>query len=239
MVFEHGNSLPAGASEVHQTEGNQRVRRATEHNCGDPIQAYRKDPFCTEPRRIGYARVSTAGQQTDRQVMQLEDHCDALRVEYVSAIAADRPVFNELMEELCAGDTLVVLDLDRAFRSAIDAMFTAQKLRDRQIKLHVMSFPLDTTSETGELVFGILALFAQFERRIIARRTREGLEAARRRGVRLGRPARLDPETIRGAYEWIVETRLPCAYVAALLGVSRPTLQRGFHKLGLAYPLED
>lgn len=239
MVFEHACALPESREPVKLNTRNSRGTRLMGASCDPGKRAFRKDPFCTEPRRIGYVRVSTAAQQTDRQVMQLEEHCDALRVEYISAIAADRPVFDALMEELEAGDTLVVLDLDRAFRSAIDAMFTAQKLRDRHIKLHVMSFPLDTTSETGELVFGILALFAQFERRIIARRTKEGLEAARKRGVRLGRPARLDHDTIRSAHAWISETRLPCAYVAALLGVSRPTLQRGFHRLGLTYPLDD
>lgn len=239
MVFEHGIALPVGSGKVHKKSGKQRVSNAPE-DCGSGQNTgYRKDPFCTAGRRIGYIRVSTTAQQTDRQVMQLEAHCDEMRIEYVSAISANRPVFNGLMENLQAGDTLVVLDLDRAFRSAIDAMFTAQSLRDRHVKLHVMNFPYDTTSETGELVFGVMALFAQFERRIIARRTKEGLEAARRRGVRLGRPPRLDQETVRAAYDWIAETGLPCAYVAALLGVSRPTLQRRFHKQGLTYPIED
>lgn len=239
MVFEHADALPAGPDKVHKKGRKQRVLSGSDDGLNGQNTGYRKDPFCTTGRRIGYIRVSTAAQQTDRQVMQLEAHCDETRIEYVSAIAADRPVFNGFMEDLQAGDTVVVLDLDRAFRSAIDAMFTAQKLRDRHIKLHVMNFPLDTTSETGELVFGILALFAQFERRIIARRTKEGLEAARRRGVRLGRPPSLDQETVRAAYEWIAETGLPWAYVAALLGVSRPTLQRRFHRQGLIYPLED
>ncbi|MEM6276689.1 MAG: recombinase family protein [Pseudomonadota bacterium] len=187
------------------------------------------------PRRLGYIRVSTRSQIADRQVVQLEDACDTLHVEHVSAVARERPVFEAVLTELRKGDTLVVADLDRAFRSSIDAIMTAENLRERGIRFQVLSFPVDTMSEEGELFFTILAAFAQFERRIISRRTREGLEAARRRGRRLGRPTILTQETVQDAHAWIVETGLPCAYVAALLGVSRITLQRGFRRLSLRY----
>ncbi|MEM9840555.1 MAG: recombinase family protein [Pseudomonadota bacterium] len=189
------------------------------------------------PRRLGYIRVSTRSQLADRQVVQLEETCDALHVEHVSAIARNRPVFEALLADLRQGDTLVVADLDRAFRSAIDAIMTAQALRERGILFKVLSFPIDTMSEEGELFFTILAAFAQFERRIISRRTREGLEAARRRGSRLGRPTTLTRDTVQDAHAWITETGLPCAYVAALLGVSRLTLQRSFRRLSLRNPI--
>lgn len=169
--------------------------------------------------------------------MQLEAQCDCLRVEHVSAVAAERPVFAAMMAELVPGDTLVVVDLDRAFRSAIDAILTAQALRDRQIGFRVLNFPIDTTSEEGELFYTIVAAFTQFERRIISRRTKEGLAAARRRGVHIGRPRALSDGVITDAYAWIEETGHPCAYVAALLSVSRMTLQRGFRRLGLTYPI--
>ncbi|MEM6914752.1 MAG: recombinase family protein [Pseudomonadota bacterium] len=189
------------------------------------------------PRKIGYLRISTKAQLADRQVLQLEEACDDLRIEQVSAVADARPVLEALLAELLPGDTFVVLDLDRAFRSTIDAILTAEALHALGIGFKVLSFPIDTATEEGELFFTILAAFAQFERRIISRRTREGMEAARKRGSKIGRPARLSTDVISQAYEWMVETKLPCAYVAALLGVSRLTLQRGFHKLGLVYPL--
>ncbi len=201
-----------------------------------------KDPFrptlMSKPRRIGFVRVSTPSQLTDRQVIQLEECCDELRIEHTSAVAKKRPVFDQLLQDLQSGDTLVVVDLDRAFRSAIDALLTAQNLRERGIAFDMLTFPIDVTSEMGEVFYGILALFAQFERRIIRRRTKEGLDAARRRGVRLGRPTKLSNKVIEDAYAWMQETGLPCRYVAALLGVPRLTLQRGFHRLGLKYPLE-
>ena len=215
---------------------------------GDAIQGntcvaglIRKDGFRStpmhQPRRIGYIRVSTDRQQIDRQVMQLEDQCDVLRVEYISAVANERPVFNAVMAELCEGDTFVVVDIDRAFRSAIDAILTAEQLDQRGIRFEILTFPMNTGSDEGAFVYGILALAAQLERKIIRRRTLEGLEAARRRGVRLGRPSHLSHKTISAAYDWMREAALPCRYVAALLGVSRLTLQRGFHRHGLEYPL--
>lgn len=234
MVFDHGRALPNGHCEVNKKLGRLRPRasKCLEEQCKSDL--IEKDPFRSEPpRRIGYIRVSTPSQTTDRQVMQLDSECDALHIEHLSAVAPERPVFEAAIASLRSGDAFVVVDLDRAFRSSIDAIMTAESLRKRGVRFQVLSFPIDTATEEGELFYTILAAFAQFERRIISRRTKEGLEAARRRGVRLGRPAHLDPETIREAHAWIAETGLPCAYVAALLGVSRLTLQRGFRRLEL------
>ena len=189
------------------------------------------------PRRIGYARVSTETQAHDRQLIQLEDACDELHLEKLSAVATDRPTFDAVIASLQDGDTFVVLDLDRAFRSSIDAILTAQMLRDRGVRFRLLNFPIDTASDEGELFYTILAAFAQFERRMISRRTKEGLQAARRRGKILGRPKHLAPQQVEAAHGWIAETGLPCRYVAALLGVSRQTLQRAFHRQGLTYPI--
>ena len=244
MVFEHGGPLPGGSTEVKTDVGNKRLSgqptdgsKPREDMIGK--DRLRSDPSAFVPRRIGYIRVSTPVQLTDRQSIQLEDVCDEVHVEHVSAVAADRPVFEEVIAILRPHDTFIVADLDRAFRSAIDAIMTAQQLRERGVRFRVLSFPIDTASEEGELFYTILAAFAQFERRIISRRTKEGLEAARRRGVQLGRPAALTAETIREAHAWMDEAGLPCGYVSALLGVSRLTLQRGFRRLGLTYPLSS
>lgn len=189
------------------------------------------------PRRIGYVRISTPSQLHDRQVLQLEAHCDDIRIETISAVASGRPVFDQLLEELREGDTFVVLDIDRAFRSAIDAITTAGALDRRGIHFEVLNFPIDTSTDEGEFLYGVLALAAQLERKTIKRRTKEGLAAARQRGVKLGRPAQLDKTTVQEAHEWMCKSGLPCRYVAALLGVSRLTLQRSFHRQQLAYPI--
>lgn len=241
MVFVQATALRHSTAKVEK-----RLRKPQGSGVGesaDPRESdlIGKDPFrstaMTTHRRVAYVRVSTEKQRFDRQIQQLEACCDAIRVEQISAVASERPVFDELMRELGPGDTFVVVDLDRAFRSAIDALLTAQSLRERGIGFDMLTFPIDVNSDMGEVFYGILALFAQFERRIIRRRTKEGMDAARRRGVRLGRPTRLPDTTICEAHLWMQSDDLPCRYVAALLGVSRLTLQRGFHRLGLQYPI--
>lgn len=245
MVFEHAPALSKAASAVNGKHGNLGGSATRSSARPEICHGFRKDHFRSGPlerlgpRRIGYIRVSTRDQLTDRQTQQLEATCDVLEIEHVSAVASERPVFDGVIAALRPGDVMVVVDLDRAFRSSIDAMLTADLLRRRSIKLDILSLPIDTTTAEGELFYTMVAAFANFERRIISRRTKEGLEAARRRGVRLGRPGSLTTDTIHEAHTWIAETGLPCRYVAALLGVSRITLQRAFRREGLQYPVAD
>jgi len=142
-------------------------------------------------RIIGYARVSLSGMNEARQTDKLKAVCDKVHVEKVSGAAKSRPVFEGVIKCLRRDDTLIVLDLDRAFRSTIDALQTMEALRERGVNLRVLSLNLDLSTEFGEVVFGILAALAQFEKRMISRRTKEGLAAARARGVRLGRPRKV------------------------------------------------
>ena len=239
MVFEHDVTLPDSGKQINRADRNTGVSAQSNTVLKPKSALIGKDQLRADApsRRIGYIRVSTASQITDRQTLQLEVDCDELHIERISGAAETRPVFDAVIASLEAGDTLVVSDLDRAFRSAVDAMLTADHLRQRQVHFRIHSIHLDTASEEGELFYTILAAFAQFERRIISRRTREGLAAARRRGVILGRPSQLSSETIHAAHDWMANTGLPCRYVAALLSVSRITLQRGFHREGLIYPI--
>ncbi|GAB5448434.1 MAG: site-specific DNA recombinase [Gymnodinialimonas sp.] len=189
----------------------------------------------SEPRRIGYIRISTRSQAPNRQIEALRVVCDELHIEQVSAVADERPIFEALLGRLVPGDSFVVMDLDRAFRSSIDAILTAEHLRQNGITFRILSMAIDTSTAEGELYYTMIAGFAQFERRMISRRTKEGLDAARARGVTLGRRPKLSDEAIRTAYLSLGST--PCKDIAQSLGVSRLTLQRSFKRLGLAYPI--
>lgn len=189
------------------------------------------------PRRLGYIRVATRSQAPDRQVNALRAECDALHIEHVSAVADDRPVFETVVGLLQPSDTFVVMDLDRALRSSVDAMLTAEDLRARTIAFRILSLQVDTTTPEGELFYTLLTAFAQFERRIISRRTKEGLAAAVERGQRLGHPPLLTPWQIAEAYHAVSEHGERCADVAAAFGVARTTLERTFHEGGYAYPI--
>jgi DNA invertase Pin-like site-specific DNA recombinase len=236
MIFGQDESLRENETAVNKKLGNtglcaRRGRREASKN-----ETLIKDHLWPNPmsRRIGYIRVSTRAQITDRQTKALESECDALRIEYVSAVAGERPVFEAALAELVRGDTFVVLDLDRAFRSSIDAMLTADALRERGVKMRILSLPIDTATAEGELFYTMVAAFANFERRIISRRTKEGLEAARLRGVVLGRPRLLTSAQVNDAYVAFHNGEASCAELAASLSVSRQTLQRGFTRKDLS-----
>lgn len=136
-------------------------------------------PSPDTPRAIGYLRVSTADQRLDRQDIGLREFCDEMHVETVSGAAKSRPVFDQVLRGLRPGDTLLVWDFDRAFRSTLDAIQTSERLMKRGVRLQILRMNLDTSTAEGEFFYTIMAAMAQFERRLLSRRTREGLEAAR------------------------------------------------------------
>ena len=149
-------------------------------------------------------------------------------MEQASAVT-ERPVFDTLLAEMSTGDTLVILDLDRAFRSTIDALLTLDRLKERGIQFKIINQNIDTNSDVGAVIFGVLALLAEFELKTLKRRTREGLEAARERGVTLGRPRSLTKAQIDHARQQIATGAHSVADMASLLAVHRSTLNRALN----------
>lgn len=178
-----------------------------------------------KPQKIGYVRVSTKDQCPDRQINALEPLCDRLYVEHSSA-AKQRPVFEKILKLLQPGDTLVVWDLDRAFRSTIDALTHAERLRERGIAFQVVTLGFDTNTEDGKLFYTIVAAFAEHERSRLSRRTKEGLEVARRKGKQIGRRPKLSDRQVRRAKEKIESGDFSLSEVAALYDVNPCTITR-------------
>ncbi|MFY0611014.1 MAG: recombinase family protein [Hyphomicrobiaceae bacterium] len=182
-------------------------------------------------QKIGYVRVSTPDQCPDRQIDALSPICDELYVETFSASAAKRPVFEQVLGLLAEGDTLVVWDLDRAFRSTISALTEAQRLQDRGVNFHVVNLGFDTSSEDGKLFYTIVAAFAEHERNRLSRRTKEGLQAARRKGKRLGRRPKISDEQVRLAKTNIEAGRCTAQEAASQFGVDPWTISRRIREL--------
>jgi DNA invertase Pin-like site-specific DNA recombinase len=181
-------------------------------------------------KRIAYLRVSTAEQCPDRQIDGLKGISDELHIERLSAVAKRRPVYENVMKRLKPGDTLVIWDLDRAYRSAKDAINEFDALRERGIDFHIANLHLDTTTPHGRLIYTILGGLAQFERETLVQRTKEGMEAARRRGKRIGRPPKLSSRQLEEAQRRIVvggETRVK---IAAEYRVAPWTLTRALKR---------
>lgn len=181
-------------------------------------------------KKIAYLRVSTAEQRPDRQIDGLKDFCDELHIETLSACHAKRPVYDRVVRGLQSGDMLVVWDLDRAFRSVVDALTEAEKLRLRGVHFKIANLNIDTTTAAGIFVYTMLSALAEFERRTLSQRTKEGLQAARRRGRRIGRPPKLTEKQISDARHRIEVIGKSASCVAKELGIPRWTLSRAVRR---------
>src|SRR5512147_2348491 len=142
---------------------------------------------------IGYARVSTADQKLDLQNDALtKAGCERIFADTASGANAARTGLEQALAFARKGDTLVVWKLDRLGRSLRHLVETLADLRGRGVGFRSLQESLDTTTSGGKLVFHVFAALAEFERDLIRERTRAGLDAARARGKRGGRPRKLD-----------------------------------------------
>ena len=138
--------------------------------------------------KIGYARVSTTGQNLDMQIEALNNvGCEKIYTEKESGVK-ERPVLQELLSFIRQGDTLVVYKLDRLGRSMKDLLGIIEQLQNKKVNLVSLKDNIDTSSTAGKLVFHIFASLAEFERNLIKDRTSEGRAAAKKKGVKFGRP---------------------------------------------------
>ncbi len=176
--------------------------------------------------KLGYLRVSTEEQKIARQIDGLKPLCDKLYVERTSAIAKKRPIYEEVMATLKPGDTFVVWDLDRAFRSTIDALVQAERLHQSGIEFQIVTLGVDTSTAHGKLVFTVIAAFAQHERDHLSERTKQGLKAAVRRGAKLGRKPKINDRQALMAKDQIECGSHTASELAASFGVHPRTLSR-------------
>ncbi|GAA6176983.1 recombinase family protein [Sulfitobacter pacificus] len=141
-------------------------------------------------RKIGYVRVSDADQSEALQVDALKQAgCIKLYHDHgVSGAKTKRPALDQMMETLKAGDTLTVWKLDRLGRSTIHLLSILENLQSRGIHFHAITQGIDTSTAVGRMIFGQLAVFAEYERSLISERTKAGMMAAKIRGVHVGRP---------------------------------------------------
>jgi DNA invertase Pin-like site-specific DNA recombinase len=181
---------------------------------------YNKRPFDVHSppvtRALGYVRVSVQsenGASMDAQRDAIEAECHRRHWHLVGLMADTasggtvngRPGLAHAVRLLDAGeaDALVVAKLDRLSRSLLDFAALAERSRAAGWSLVALDLGVDTSTPSGEMMANVLAVFAQFERRLIGQRTRDALAVRRREGVRLGRP-RTMPEEVRA---WVITER--------------------------------
>ena len=181
--------------------------------------------------KIGYLRVSTEEQRPDRQIDALTPICDQLHVEKLSATAKSRPVYETIINSLNSGDVFVIWDLDRAYRSAKDALNELDRLRARGIEIQIASIHIDTSTPHGMLIYTFISGLAEFERRLLSERTKQGLAAARKRGTRLGPPQKMTEKQVRAAMCKIAAQEASVAEIASMNGVHPSTVARSIKRL--------
>jgi DNA invertase Pin-like site-specific DNA recombinase len=182
---------------------------------------------------LGYARVSTDKQDVASQKQRLEA-AGAFRVfeDVGSGKTFTRPGLASLLDHARPGDTLTVVRLDRLGRSLRELLEIVETLKQRKIALLSLEEHIDTASAAGELIFHVFGAIAQFERRLIAERTRDGVANARMRGKRPGRPP-LDQEKLDAALH-LVKSGMSPAKAATYAGLGRSTLYREIQSRELA-----
>jgi DNA invertase Pin-like site-specific DNA recombinase len=177
--------------------------------------------------KYGYARTSTDDQTTALQLAALKRaRCSHIYEDKgLTGATAKRPALLRCLRALRAGDTLVVWKLDRLGRSLRDLITMLDDFRARGVKFHSLTEAIDTTTPTGRAMWQMIGVLAELERSLISERTRAGVKAAQRRGVKFGRKPSLTPEQINHARK-LIDKGEARQYVADLLNVGRSTLYR-------------
>lgn len=177
-----------------------------------------------------YARVSTTEQRLDRQIDALTKYgVDEIYQEKMTGTKKNRPELDKLLNVLQPGDTVVVESLSRLGRSVKNLSELMERFNSDDIRLVSLKETIDTKSSTGRLLFTILSSLAQFERDVLAERTREGLNAARARGHLGGRP-KIEQSRIDKAIALYHTKQYSISEIVSLTGVSASTLYQYIKK---------
>ena len=179
---------------------------------------------------IGYARVSTNEQNLDLQRDALRNagvSAKNLYTDKITGTKQERPGLEAALSHLREGDTLVVWRLDRLGRSLKHLIETVTSLQEQHMSFQSITEHINTATATGQLVFHIFGALAEFERNLIKERTMAGLEAARARGRKGGRP-KLNPSlsTVTMAKKLYADKTNSIADICRTLHISRATLYR-------------
>ncbi len=178
----------------------------------------------------GYARVSTADQNLDRQKDMLEKYgVDKIFCEKISGTKKHRPELNLLLSVLQEGDVVVIESLSRLGRSVKNLAELIEILNSKSVRLISLKETIDTTSSTGRLLLMLLCSLSAFERDVLVERTREGLNAARARGRCGGRP-KTDANALNKAVALYNTKQYSITEITRLTGVSKSTLFRRLAK---------
>lgn len=174
---------------------------------------------------VGYARVSTLDQNAELQVDALRAAgCEKVFIEHKTGSNRERPELNRCLEILRSGDQLIVWRLDRLGRSLKDLIDLVTESEKNGVGFQSLNESINTVTPTGKLIFHVFGALSEFERSLIQERTKAGLEAARARGRKGGRPKKMNTSQARNAKAMLIDPTITKTEVARHFNVSRVTL---------------
>ncbi|WP_250482096.1 recombinase family protein [Caballeronia sp. NCTM5] len=197
-------------------------------------------------RSFIYARVSTAEQNAENQVREIQAAgfaVDARRIvtESISGSVAanERPQFKKLLDRLESGDVLIVTKLDRLGRNAMDVRSTVEHLASIGVRVHCLALGgVDLTSAAGRMTMGVLTAVAEFERDLLIERTQAGLARAKAEGKAMGRPSALTEKQQKEVLERLAAGE-SVAQLARDYDTSRTTIMRLREKSAAIATIEE
>jgi DNA invertase Pin-like site-specific DNA recombinase len=181
--------------------------------------------------KIGYARVSSQNQNLEAQLEKLKG-CEKIFKERISGVSTNRPQFKKMMGFVREGDVIQVTKLDRLARNMRDLLNIKHSLEEKKISLVVLDQNIDTSTPIGNLLFGMLSVFAEFENDLRKENQRDGIEIARQNGTQFGRKKALSHEQAT-ELKFMREDGYSIGDLRKKFGISKATVYR---YLG---PMED
>lgn len=179
--------------------------------------------------KIGYARVSRKDQNLELQLDALEkEGCEMIFQEKQSGAKESRAALNDMLSKLRKGDIVCVWKLDRIARSLKHLTQLGEHFRKNEIDFQCLNPAMDTSTPSGRLIFNVLGAIAEFERDLVIERTNAGLDNARSKGKKLGRPKGLTKDRLQVAMmaKALKGQGFTEAEIAKKLKVGRTTIYR-------------
>lgn len=186
---------------------------------------------------IGYARVSTEGQNLDRQIDMLIDYGVRKRNIYqekITGTKSDREQLNKMIEDLEEGDTVIITDLTRISRSTKDLLNIIDRIKEKGASIKsIKDTWLDTSSDNpyNSFLLTVMSGLSQLERDLISQRTKEGLKSAKARGRNGGRPSKRNDKA--DTVGLLYKEGYKIVDIVKQTGLSRATVYRTLKDLGL------
>jgi DNA invertase Pin-like site-specific DNA recombinase len=192
---------------------------------------YRKGEYRIMSKKVGYMRISTTKEEQtfDRQEAQLlEAGVEKIYADRMSGAKFDRPALHQMLDELEAGDTIMIVGIDRLSRSARDLLEIVDIIKNKGAFLKSINDSwLDTTdsSPMAEFLLTVMGGLAQMERAMITQRVKEGVAVAKQKGVKFGRP-KANSNKVAYALELYNKGEHTVKQICDITGISKATLYR-------------